>query len=271
MIVYRCTDSAESVFTAVYRAYQEKRNHEETFVSLTDDPVLFAEDVPVKPDPEKAQKVVNTLVRRFGEDDYVHLCMALASDQEDRAQAVYRTVVDGLGRKCPRGHLFDSLANDYVHRAFALARGVSREAERQKQFLRFQELESGLMYARIGPKNNVMAFIMPHFADRLPIVNFAVHDEKHSLFGIHPAGGQWYLLQGEGVEGPIRLQLAQEEGEYQERFRQLCRSITIDQRKNWKLQRNMLPLRFREYMVEFDSGDKVSSCTSWPRSGLRRE
>ena len=74
--------------------------------------------------------------------------MALASDQEDRAQAVYRTVVDGLGRKCPRGHLFDNLANDYVHRAFALARGVSREAERQKQFLRFQELESGLMYAR---------------------------------------------------------------------------------------------------------------------------
>lgn len=254
MIIYRCTDSAESVFTAIYRAYEEKRNHEDTYISLTDDPVLFAEDVPAAPDQEKAQKVVNTLLRRFGEENYTSLCMALASDQEDRAQVVYRTVVDGLRRGCSRGHLFDNLADDHVHRAFALARGVSREAERQKQFLRFQELESGLLYSRIGPKNNVMAFIMPHFADRLPIENFAVYDEKHSIFGIHPAGGQWYLLQGEGVEGTLRLELSQEEKACQELFRRFCRSITIDERKNWKLQRSMLPLRFREYMVEFASG-----------------
>ncbi len=256
MVIYRCTNSVESVFTAIYRAYEEKRNHEDTLISLTDDPVLFAEDVPAAPELDKAQKVMKTLMMRFGGENYLSLCMALASDQEDRAQAVYRTVVDGLRRRCPRGHLFDNLANDHVHRAFALAQGVSREAERQKQFLRFQELESGLLYSRIGPKNDVIAFIMPHFSDRLPIENFAVHDEKHSLFGIHPAGGQWYLLRGEGVEGALQLQLFREEKACQELFRQFCHSITIDERKNWKLQRSMLPLRFREYMVEFDSGKK---------------
>ena len=54
MIVYRCEDSAESIFTAVYQAYDEKRNHRDTMLCLTDDPILFGEDVEVKADREKA-------------------------------------------------------------------------------------------------------------------------------------------------------------------------------------------------------------------------
>ena len=48
MIVYRCEDSVESIYTAVYQAYEERRNHRDTILCLTDDPVLFGEDVEVK-------------------------------------------------------------------------------------------------------------------------------------------------------------------------------------------------------------------------------
>lgn len=249
MIVYRCEVSLESIFTAIYLAYEEKRVHEETMLCLTDEPIFFAEDIKVIPDVQKARKVINTLNRRFGQENYLSLCMALASEDEDCAQAVYRTIVQGLARNISKGHLFDNLADDYVHRAFALARGVSREIEHQKQFLRFQELENGVLYSKIGPKNDVMVFLMPHFADRLPIENFMIFDEKRSLFGIHPAGRPWYLLRGEEVELP--LQLSEEELRYQELFRHFCHTITIEERRNPKLQRNMLPLRFRKYMVEF--------------------
>lgn len=251
MIIYRCEDSMESVLTAIYQAYEEKRDHGATRMELTGDPILFSEDVAVAPDSEKARKVIRTLVRRFGEEDYYRICMALASDDADKAQAVYRTVVEGLRRNCSKGHLFDNLADAYVHKAFALARSVSREVERHKQFLRFQELDNGVLYSGIGPKYDVLVFLMPHFADRLPIENFVVRDEKRNLFGIHPAGKQWYLLKGEEADAPPRLRLSGEEANYQELFRQLCRTITIEERRNPKLQRNMLPLRFREYMVEF--------------------
>lgn len=79
MIVYRCEDSLESIFTAIYLAYEEKRNHAETMLSLSDDPILFAEDVPVVSCTDKVLKVIKTLKRRFGEDDYKELCLALAS------------------------------------------------------------------------------------------------------------------------------------------------------------------------------------------------
>lgn len=249
MTVYRCEDSLEGIFTAIYLAYEEKRNHRDTYLALNDEPMLFAEDVQVLPDWEKTRKVMNTLNRSFGEKDYLSLCMALASEDEEKAQAVYRTVVDGLNRKVNAGHLFDNLADDNVNKAFVLARNAGREIEHLKGFARFQELENGVLYSRIGPKNNILTFLMPHFADRLTVENFVMFDDIRNLFGIHPAGKQWFLFCGE--DKILKLKFSEAELQYQELFRDFCRAITIEGRRNAQLQRNMLPLRFREYMIEF--------------------
>lgn len=251
MVVYRCEDSLESIFTAIFLAYEEKRDHMDTMLCLTEDPILFAEDVIVRPDREKTRRVMNTLTRRFGTEDYLSLCMALASEDEEKAQAVYRTVVSGLAGGCGRGHLFDRLSDKDVYKTFALARSVSTEIGHQKQFLRFEELDNGILYSKIGPKQDVLVFLMPHFADRLPIENFVIYDEKRNLFGIHPAGKEWYLFRGEEAHVPEELYLSAEERNYQELFRQFCHAIAIEERRNQKLQKGMLPLRFREYMVEF--------------------
>lgn len=249
MIVYRCEDSLESIFTAIYLSYEENRNAEDTCLALDDNPMLFAEDVRVQTEPDRAVKVMRTLERRFGEEDYLRVCTALASTDPGKAQAVYRTVVKGLDGRCGRGRLFDDLTDGYVMKTFELARRAGREIGHLREFLRFQELENSILYAKIGPICNVLTFLMPHFADRLPIENFVIYDSTRNLFGIHPAGRQWYLFSG-GEEEP-KLSLSETEKQYQELFRHFCTSISIKDRENLKLQRNMLPLRFREYMIEF--------------------
>lgn len=249
MTVYRCEDSLEGIFTAIYLSYEENRSAEDTCLALHEDPILFAEDVTVEPDPVRAVKVMRTLKRRFGEEDYLSLCMALASPDPEKAQAVYRTVVRGLDERCARGHLFDGLADDHVLKTFSLARSVGREIDHLKGFLRFQELENGILYARIGPKGNAVTFLMPHFADRLPAENFVVYDDGRGIFGVHPAGGQWYLLSGEEKEP--QLKLSEQERRYRELFCHFCKTIAIKERRNLRLQKKMLPLRFQEYMVEF--------------------
>ncbi len=250
MTVYRCEDSLESIFTAIYLSYEEDRNAEDTYLALDEEPMLFAEDVHVQADSARAVKVIRTLERRFGEEDYLKICTALASTDAEKAQAVYRTVVKGLDERCARGHLFDDLTDQYVMQTFSLARKAGRESGYLREFLRFQELENGILYAEIGPKANVLTFLMPHFADRLPIEDFVIHDSTRNIFGIHPKRRQWYLLTGDEGEKP-KLRFSEEEMEYQELFRHFCRTISIKARENLKLQRNMLPLRFREYMIEF--------------------
>lgn len=253
MIVYQCEDSLEGIFTAIYRAYEERRDHNDTRISLDQELYLFAEYVPVVPKPEKAVKVIRTLKRQFGEEDYMRICLALSSPLPDKAQAVYQTVVKGLRSRIRPGHLFDNLADDDYNRVFVLARAAGNEEHHLRGFLRFQEVQNGILYARIGPKNNILTFLTPHFADRLPMENFVIHDHHRELFAVHPAGKEWYLLNTAGSDiDSEALMLSDAERSRQELFTYFCQKIAVKARENKKLQRNNLPLRFQEYMVEFN-------------------
>lgn len=251
MRVYQCEDSLEGIFTAIYNAYADRAKPEDTMISLTDEYFLFAEYIPVKTDRDKAIKVINTLMRKFGEEDYRWICLALASPDTGKAQAVYRTVVHGLSHAVVAGHLFDHLSDTDVHKVFSLGRAANYEFLHLRGFLRFQEVEGKILYAKMGPKNNLMTFLMPHFADRFPMENFIIHDESRGTLGIHPVGEDWFLAGESDMVRQEGWQETKEEEMYQELFCYFCHTIAIRERYNRALQRNMLPLRFRDYMVEF--------------------
>lgn len=264
MFVYQCEDSLEGIFTAIYNVYEDRRRPEETRLSLGDELWLFAEYIPVAPDREKGDRVIRTLKRQFGEEDYYRICMALAAPDAKKAQAVYQTVAGGLARRCPPGHLLDNLADEYVHLTFSLWRGARREYDHLRGFLRFEELEKDVLYARISPGNHLLTFLMTHFADRFPMENFMIQDVGRKILGIHPAGSAadgengWYLVRfGEDSEEPevlkrvLSTERSDKELAYQQLFGYFCQKIAIRERENPKLQRNMLPLRCREYMTEF--------------------
>ena len=256
MYIYRCEDSLESIFTAIYNVYEDKHSKAEVLLTLNDELRLFAVHTIVEPNRIKYEKVIRTIKQRFGEADYRSLCLVLASPDEEKAQAVYGTVAQGLACNCKWGHLFDNLADENVNKAFKLARNADREYCHLRGFSRFEELENGLLYSRIEPKNNVLAFLMAHFADRFPEEHFILHDVGRNLYGMHRAenaengNSGWYLLKGDDLSSEY-LQISSDEIRYRELFKCFCRTITIDSRRNAPLQRNMLPLHFREFMTEF--------------------
>lgn len=253
MVVYQCEDSLEGIFTAIYNTYEDRNKPMDVRISLTDELLLFAKYIQVVTDNNKVLKVMNTLKRRFGEEDYMKICFALSSPDEDKAQVIYKTVAAGLATNCGQGHLCDNLADDSVHKVFSLYRAANNEFLHLRGFVRFQELENGVLYSKISPKNNVLTFLMPHFADRFPTENFMLFDARRNLFGIHPAGKEWYLVQDNNYYmNEEKMRMSDRELAYQELFRYFCHKIAIKERKNLELQRNMLPLRFQEYMIDFN-------------------
>ncbi len=250
--VYRCEDNLEGILTAIYNIYRDRRNLPDTRICTEEEYVLFAEYVTVETDSESAGKVMRTLREKFGEENFYDICMTLASYDADKAQAVYKTVAYGLQAKPAKGHLFDHLSDDNVLKAFKFSNTVSREIHHLYGFTRFRELESGILFADISPKNNVLVWLMEHFSDRLPSENFAIFDVGRKLYGIHPAKEQWFLVSGEDLEADMQeVPVSAAEERYAELFRHFCKRIAIKDRKNLELQRNMLPLYFREYMTEF--------------------
>lgn len=253
-----CEDSLEGIFTGIYDAYALREGHEHVHIQIGEEENLrlFAVYVHILPDPVKTDKVVRTLRSRLGEHVYHTLCRAAASCYPDKGEAVYRTVVDALTTGSGR-RVMENLKNPYVARCFELARFTANEAHYEKEFIRFQELaakeseESSVLFSKIGPKNNVVPFVMPHFADRLSIENFMVYDENRKLFGVHPAREEWYLVSA-GEDFKLKeFALSAKEESYQELFRAFHRTIGIKSRENRKLQRQMCAYRYQDYMTEF--------------------
>ena len=232
-----CEDSLEGIFTGIYDAYALREGHEHVHIQVGEEENLrlFANYMYISHDPVKTEKVAGTLRKRLGEHVYHSICRAAASCYPDKGEAVYKTVVDAITAGSG-SRVMENLRNPYVVRCFELARFTANEAHYEIEFLRFQELadaeiaKEGVLFSRIGPKNNVIPFIMPHFADRLPIENFMVYDENRNLFGVHPAGEEWYLVTaGESfvLQEPAR---SKKEEEYQELFRAFHKTIGIKTR-----------------------------------------
>lgn len=255
-----CEDSPEGIFTGIYDAYLLKKPHQQIHLIVKEEENyrLFARYQTCRADGEKACKVARTIRNKFGQEAYLAIFRTVSSEQEDKAEAVYKTVVTGLSMKNP-GKLLDNLKDPFVHRVFEIARRVGNETHAHVEFLRFQELKSGLLYAVIEPHNDVLSFIVPYFADRLPLENFVIHDKGRNLFAVHPAKQDWYLYSGtedtESLYEEVAEDFSDGEEKYSELFTAFFHTIAIKERKNYELQRNMLPLKYRKYMTEFLSGN----------------
>lgn len=255
--VLLCEDTQEGIFTGIYEAYEKKFDLSTVRIVVGEEQEyrLFAVYHRVKTDTEKALKVAGTVSRLTGPEPYRQICTALSSTDPQKGQAVFGVIELLLRDRRSAQHIMDRLANGYVRRVFELHRNVQNEIHHLKEFLRFQELRNKALFARIGPYNDVVMYLMPHFADRFPLENFMIYDEGRNLLGVHPASGEWYLARGIRIDKNM-LNDSEEEKKYRELFRFFCHKIAIKERKNLDLQRNMLPFRFREFMVEFSENDK---------------
>lgn len=247
-----CEDSLEGVFTGIYEAYALREEHERLHIQTGEEENyrLFARYVNIDTDLEKAGKVIRTIRARLGEEAYLCICRALASKAPDKGEAVYKTLVGalsgGMGRR-----VMENLTDAYVRRVFELSRRTANEINRFIEFTRFKESGEGILFAKIDAECNVIPFIMPHFSDRLPLENFIIYDVEQNIYGVHPAGKEWYIISDFGKNIEDLLEASEKEGEYQELFTLFCHTLAIKERNNEKLQRQLLPLRFRENMPEF--------------------
>ncbi len=251
-IIVICEDSEDGIFTAVYEVYARKYPLETVRIQTGEEGNLrlFARYEKIATDREKAEKVRRTLWKRFGEGACEDISYALSTQDEEKGQAVFETIREGLSGKI-KGHLMDALGYCGIRKVFELSRSAHHEKHRWEEFLRFQEMDGGILAARINPKCLILPFLMPHFSDRFPLENFLIYDTVRNLAGIHPAKKEWFLVRECPEDILNSMILSEKEAELREMFAYFCEKAAIESRKNRDLQRQMMPLRFRDFMTEF--------------------
>lgn len=250
--IFLCEDSLEGILTGVYDAWDSRVGHDHVKLLCEGEweLELFSVYRTVETDREKAEKVLRTIRSRCGEEAYERICQAAASKDGKKADAIYHTIVLGLHLKEPK-RVMDCLSEGCVAAVYALSRRVWNETHHFLGFLRFVELENGILLARIRPENQILTLVAPHFADRLAQENWVIYDEGRKQAAVHKKGEPWFLVEGEELQEAAFQKVSTEEAWFAELFRTFCASIAIKERTNTSLQRQLLPLRFRPHMTEF--------------------
>lgn len=248
-IVYLCEDTPDGIFTAIYDAWAAQLPMDVVSIRVERnyELELFIECRYVQTDMEKAVKVARSVKNKISYEVYSMIYNVALSYEEDKIDYIYRFLKMGFryGAKVIQMH-----GEDVVCKMFELRRNVGNEAHMFREILRFHDSPEGILIAKIHPKNQVLSLIAEHFSDRFPEENFVVLDEKHGMGLFHEQGKQWYLAP---LERDILERIWQRRGstEYENLWKTFFETIAIEERRNYKCQRNMCALRYRDYMVEF--------------------
>ena len=92
---------------------------------------------------------------------------------------------------------------------------------------------------------------MQHFGERFISEWFIIYDKTHQEAAFHQADGSWELRLLTGQEAKKLEELTEKQEEYADLWKTFFDHIAIVERKNQKLQTNMLPLHYRKYVTEF--------------------
>lgn len=251
MYIFICENSLEGILTGVYDACASKLGHKNIRL-MTDEPEnyeLFSEYRTVTPSFDKSQKVVDTILSRLDRNFYETIYQAAMSGEThhaskmDKAEAIYETIL--LALYCRDGQkVLLSLGEPCVYRIFELCRATNREAGHHLEFLRFSELENGVLFATIHPLHHVLPYVAEHFTDRLPQDNFMIYDETHRLAAIHKAHKYFILTDANDLDLEKTKRHSASEAEYRKLWLTFFDNIAIEARKNPSLQMQLMPKRY---------------------------
>ena len=257
MYIFQCEDSIDGIFTGVYDAWASHYGHKHIQLSSdnSDNLMLFSEYIPVIPDSDKSRKVSRTMITRLGTDFYETICKCAMADSHcrkstmDKANAIYQTIVMALA--LPEGaKVLEYLSEPCISCIFELCRQTANEGHHLLEFLRFSELKSGILFAQIHAKNDVLPILATHFTDRLSLENFIIYDASHQMAAVHQSSKDYLIVDASS----LNLDLIKEYSSEEEGFRKLwCTffdSIAIEARKNPKLQSQNIPKRLWDDTVE---------------------
>ncbi|MDR2407703.1 MAG: TIGR03915 family putative DNA repair protein, partial [Bacteroidales bacterium] len=132
---------------------------------------------------------------------------------------------------------------------------VSNEAEKVRQFVRFQKTADKMYFAAIKPLYNVLPLVVNFFQDRFADQQWVIYDIKRSYalyYDLKKTEVAYFDdLKMNKLNGKLHPDLlAEDESCFQDTWKQYLHAISIKERKNPKLQRQHMPKRFWKYLTE---------------------
>jgi probable DNA metabolism protein len=148
----------------------------------------------------------------------------------------------------------ENYANADVRRIQRLAQMMFREKHRMEAFVRFEKTADELFHATIEPDMDVLPLIVAHFTKRYADQRWLIYDRRRH-YGLYYDLARTDIVQFENPTGQKSTDIsATVLDEREPLFKLLWQAyfdhVNIPERKNLKLHRRHMPLRYWKYLSE---------------------
>ena len=245
MIAYLYDGTKIGLFTCIFETFYEKTTPE----ILTDSEIQmgFLDTVfKIDSDKEKAKRVESCLHEKV-KTPFVLKDVELAFRSGEKIKHIVifnylKTVIENK-----KIDVSKNFSNPHVLAFRDLLRRITYEIHRFKGFLRFEETKNGFYYAHYSPDNDITKYLMRHFSARLNKLPFIIHDVSRNVLGLYDGNKSRVFCAG---ENQITIFLSDDEITFKKLWQTYYKSVAISSRKNYKLMRSFLPVRYWKNLPE---------------------
>jgi probable DNA metabolism protein len=248
---YSYDGSFEGLLTLLFTIYGQKAAPNSIQPEGAMQGGLFAQPIAIVTDEVQAARVWEGLLRYMDAEARTRLFHTFLSEQPDRELLLFRYADTAMraGRD-----ISDNYADDTVRRIAGIAQQMYREKHRMEAFVRFEKTSDELFHATIEPDFDVLPLIAPHFTKRYADQRWLIFD-KRRRYGLYYDLHRTDVVEFETPTPQRRTDIsATVLDEREPLFKLLWQSyfdhVNIPERKNMKLHRRHMPLRYWRYLSE---------------------
>jgi probable DNA metabolism protein len=241
-MIYVTDGTFEGILTAVFEAYRNKEEPQSIVTRECFQPTLDSDIRTIETSQEKAERVYNSIAGKISYEVLEMIYKAWLSEYHDVGTAIYKYIKIGLklGKK-----VVSFIQNPDVRLINDLSMKVSKEVHLFTGILRFNKLKNSIYYARIEPDNNIVMLISDHFAQRLSDQPWIIHDVRRNFSALFDTRQVVYTTDDIMIPADYK-----DDSEFENLWKKYFKAIAIESRKNKKLQRSFLPVRYWRNLTE---------------------
>ncbi len=251
MLYFLYDNTFEGLLTSVFDAFYRKQFPEKVVPENVQLP-LFSETFTVITNTEKAERVLAGLQKKLSQSAIHMLFVCFLSETEELPTLIFNYIRKAL---ISEKSIELNFADNDVLELSKIYKKVQREAEKMRQFVRFQKTADGIFFSVMEPLYNVIPLNSEHFEDRFADQQWIVYDLKRG-YGIYYNLEKTEIVRFENLEISPQTGLLSPDklDEYELAFQQLWKNYfkaaAIKERINPKLHRQHMPKRFWKYLTE---------------------
>lgn len=193
------------------------------------------------------KELIERIINKIGVGSFLIVYYVFLSNDDNKELLIYEYLLNSLKHKDKIRFMRNI---DSVNKCLKISKYVKGEVHRFKGFVRFRELDNGILYSEIEAENNILQLLSNHFKKRLKNEYWIIRDNKRNLVSVYDKK-ECYIF-----DSDIDIKENEKDDCFEDMWKEFYKTIGIKERKNDRCRMNFMPKKYWKYIIEVSEDEE---------------